>query len=53
MSVTPSPQPGNAASTADDTARAEYPPAQYWRRWVADAPAGNAPIPDAEPLPLP
>ena len=49
MSVTPSPQPRSAASTADDTARAEYPPAQYWRRWVADAPAVNSPIPDAAP----
>jgi EAL domain-containing protein (putative c-di-GMP-specific phosphodiesterase class I)/PleD family two-component response regulator len=51
MSDTPSPQPGGAASTADDRERAEYPPAQYWRRWVADAPAANAPIPETEAAP--
>src|SRR4249919_25791 len=51
MSDTPSPQPGSAASTADDRGRAEYPPAQYWRRWVADAPAANAPIRETEVAP--
>ncbi|MFL6593029.1 MAG: EAL domain-containing protein [Luteimonas sp.] len=44
MSVPPFLQldPDRASSTADDTARAEYPPAQYWRRWVGDAPASEA-----------
>lgn len=30
-------EPGVLSSPADDATRAEYPPPQYWRRWVGDA----------------
>ncbi|MDH5824890.1 EAL domain-containing protein [Luteimonas sp. RD2P54] len=36
---------------ADDPRRAEFPPAQYWRRWGADAPAPVLPLEDGAGLP--
>lgn len=51
MAQPPSPRqlpdtPSKAPGAADAAARAEYPPAHYWRRWSADAvqaaPAGSA-----------
>ncbi|MBP6798634.1 MAG: EAL domain-containing protein [Luteimonas sp.] len=47
-------------SAADNRRRAEFPPAQYWRRWGADAPAPvlppadiAAPVAEAAPQPPP
>ena len=38
-----------APGTSDPMLRAEYPPAHYWRRWAADAPAAAGAAPVAAP----
>jgi EAL domain-containing protein (putative c-di-GMP-specific phosphodiesterase class I)/PleD family two-component response regulator len=51
MSNSPFLQHGSGASSpADDATRAEFPPAQYWRRWVGDAPAANVTDADSAPV---
>jgi EAL domain-containing protein (putative c-di-GMP-specific phosphodiesterase class I)/FixJ family two-component response regulator len=50
MTVSPLSHSFSASDAATETsARAEYPPPQYWRRWAADAAEDGAPAPAAAP----
>jgi EAL domain-containing protein (putative c-di-GMP-specific phosphodiesterase class I)/CheY-like chemotaxis protein len=42
-----------SARAPDSVARAEFPPAHYWRRWGTDAPAAVLPVPDEIVAPEP